>query len=169
MSAERVSIDLFFLEFFSFFFVDQYLQKYLASILQIFKDGCSNIFVSTLTVFLIVSSQEFNSQLQVFNQVWIEYFRLFCKYWIRMSSLGVAIGQTFIGLLINTLSVQLSQSYFQLVLEISLNLFLLAIHKSLEVPQVSIKKNFKLITYDQDRTICILFLLYYCQQKLIWS
>lgn len=50
------------------------------------------------------------------------------------------------------------KNFFYLILEISVNFFVVAIQKSLGISQASIKKCFKLISNDQNRVFCSLFL-----------
>lgn len=47
-------------------------------------------------------------------------------------------------------------NFFQLILGVLLNLFLIAVHKSLGVPQAPAEKCLKLVPYDLDGVICVL-------------
>ena len=59
VSAEGESVDLFFLpESFSSFLAGWFLRGHRESMSQILEEDCSNAFASTLTAFLMTSSQE---------------------------------------------------------------------------------------------------------------
>lgn len=92
ISKRRKSADLFFLVFLSSFFASLSLRKHLSSIFQMPKSGCSNIFISILTTFLIASSQKSNSWLQIFNYAQINGFRFSQRYEIKISSLEAVKG-----------------------------------------------------------------------------
>lgn len=68
-------------------------------------------------------------------------------------------GQTFPRPLAGVLDVLSSRGLLLTVLEVPLNFFPIVVYKSSGVFQASIEKRFKLILRDQNRAICIPFLL----------
>ena len=93
MSTRTESVDLFFpLEFFSSFLAGLFPRGHLESMSQVLAEDCSNAFASVLTAFLTASSQESRFLPWASNWARTESLRLFRKYWIMISSFGVAAG-----------------------------------------------------------------------------
>ena len=91
VSAEGESIDLFFPpESFSSFLTGLFPWGHLESMSQILKEDYSNAFASALTAFLTASSQESLFRPRVSNWARTEGLRLSRKYWILVSSFGMA-------------------------------------------------------------------------------
>ena len=91
MSAGVESVDLFF-ESFSSLLAGLFSRGHFESMSRVLAGDCSNVFAFALTVFLTASSQESRSLPQASNWAQIEDFRPSRKYWIMISSLGVAEG-----------------------------------------------------------------------------
>ena len=73
--AEAESVDLFFPESFSSFFVSLFPWRHLESILQVLKDDWSNAFIFGLTAFSTASFQESSSRPRTSNWAQMQDFR----------------------------------------------------------------------------------------------
>lgn len=123
------------------------------------EGSCSIVFAFALPAFLTASSSEFKSRFWASNYAWIKSPRPFQKYLVKMFLFGVTTRSNFSKTTCRCSDVLSSRGLPLTVLEVPLNFFPIVVYKSSRVFQASIEKRFKLILRDQNRAVCIPFLL----------